>query len=46
MIVCQLIDRIEIGTGYKADIYFNAGYQQFFNDTDIEAVKINTSVAV
>ena len=31
MIICQLINEVRVGRGYKIDIGFNASYRQFFD---------------
>ena len=31
MIICQLINEVRVGRGYKIDIDFNASYRQFFD---------------
>ena len=31
MIICQLINEVRVGSGYKIDIDFNASYRQFFD---------------
>ena len=31
MIICQLINEVRVGRGYKIDIDFNTSYRQFFD---------------
>ena len=35
MIICQLIDKINVGRGYNIEIEFNSSYKQFFGDENI-----------
>lgn len=34
MIICQLIDEINVGRGYNIEIKMNASYGQFFSDAE------------